>query len=372
MNEYANTPDTEFNLELFFDLSADLLCIAGYDGYFRKINPAVSNMLGYTREELFSRPISDFIHPDDKSATAANRNNLTQSSIPLLNFENRYITKSGETVWLSWTSMPVDSEQLVYAIAKNITHKKKQEEDRNLLIKNLTDLNNDLKKLNYTTSHDLRAPVANLLAVFDLLDNTKITDNETQEFIHHLKAATNNLKNTLDRYVDALVEKATPQIDMRELDLNKTLDNVLRSLSSLVNGSRATIEVDFSKLSQIRFNETQLESVFLNLITNAIKYAKPGEAPYISISSQQVNGINQVTFADKGIGFDMNKVKDRLFGFHQKFHDNSDGKGIGLYLVYNHITGLGGNITVESKVNEGTVFTISFNRPTGQEVLFKA
>lgn len=370
MDEYANAPNTEFNLGLFFDLSADLLCIAGYDGYFKKINPAVSNLLGYTREELFSRPISDFIHPDDKIATAANRNNLTQSNIPLLNFENRYVTKSGEIVWLSWTSMPVDSQQLVYAIAKNVTHHKKQEEDRNQLIKNLTDINNDLKKLNYTTSHDLRAPVANLLAVFDLLDNTKIADNETQEFISHLKAATNNLKGTLDKYVDALVEKTTPQVTMQELDLSKTLDNVLRSLRSLISGSRAMISVDFSALSHISFNETQLESVFLNLITNAIKYTKPGEAPQISISSQRVNGIDQLKFADKGIGFDMNKVKDKLFGFNQKFHENSDGKGIGLYLIYNHITSLGGNITVKSKVNEGTEFTISFNQRTQARLNF--
>lgn len=112
--------DDAFNLGLFFNLSADLLCIAGYDGYFRKINPAVSNLLGYTKEELFSKPIADFIHPDDKIATAAHRLNLTNGSIPLLNFENRYVTKSGEVVWLSWTSMPVDNEQMVYAIAKNI------------------------------------------------------------------------------------------------------------------------------------------------------------------------------------------------------------------------------------------------------------
>ena len=363
MDEDENAPDSEFKLGLFFDLSADLLCVAGYDGYFRKINPAVSNLLGYTRAELFSRPISDFIHPDDATTTAANRNNLTQDSIPLLNFENRYITKSGEIVWLSWTSMPVDSEQLVYAIAKNVTHKKKQEEDRNQLIKNLTEINNDLKKLNYTTSHDLRAPVANLLAVFDLLDYTKITDNETQEFISYLKAATNNLKSTLDKYVDALAEKTMPLITIQELDLNKTLDSVLRSLHSLISSSRATIEVDFSALKHVRFSESQLESVFLNLITNAIKYAKPGEAPHITISSQQVNGIDRLKFADKGIGFDMNKVKDKLFGFHQKFHENSDGKGIGLYLIHNHITSLGGNITVKSKVNEGTEFTISFNQP---------
>lgn len=358
---HNHIPDDGFSLGLFFDLSADLLCIAGYDGYFRKINPAVSALLGYTEEELFSKPIADFIHPDDKAITAANRSNLTNGCIPLLNFDNRYLTKSGEVVWLSWTSMPVESEQLVYAIAKNITHKKKQEDDRNQLIKNLTDINSELKKLNYTTSHDLRAPVANLLAVFDLLDDSKVQDEETQVFISHLRSASHNLKTTLDKYVDALVEKAGPHTSLTELDLELVLGNVLRSLRSLINGSRAVIEIDFSPLTHIRFNESQLESVFLNLITNAIKYAKPGEAPMISIASRQENGKDQLVFADKGMGFDMNKVKDKLFGFHQKFHDNSDGKGIGMYLIHNHITSQGGHITVNSKVDEGTEFIITFS-----------
>src|SRR4051812_36719238 len=113
---------TEFNLELFFELSHDLFCIAGYDGYFKRINQSVSTVLGYTQEELFAKPINDFVHPDDQDITQKNRDNL-KNSIPLLNFENRYITKSGEIVWLAWTSMPNEKEKVVYAIAKNITHK---------------------------------------------------------------------------------------------------------------------------------------------------------------------------------------------------------------------------------------------------------
>ena len=105
-------PKDEFLLEHFFELSNDLFCIAGYDGYFKKINPAVSKLLGYSNEELFSNPISTFIHPDDREITSKFRNELKKNN-PLLNFENRYVTKSGEIVWLSWTSMPIDNEKLV-------------------------------------------------------------------------------------------------------------------------------------------------------------------------------------------------------------------------------------------------------------------
>lgn len=98
-----------FDYELFFELTPDLLCIAGYDGYFKKVNQAVSEVLGYTLEELYSNPINEFIHPEDQINTTQVRKLLHQSQ-PLLNFENRYVKKSGEIIWLSWTSMPVDSQ----------------------------------------------------------------------------------------------------------------------------------------------------------------------------------------------------------------------------------------------------------------------
>ena len=73
-----------------------------------------------------------------------------------------------------------------------------------------------------------------------------------------------------------------------------------------------------------------------------------------------VGGTKQLVFCDEGIGFDLDKVKDRIFGFNQKFHNHADSKGIGLYLVYNHVTSLGGHIAIESKPDEGAKFIISF------------
>jgi PAS domain S-box-containing protein len=358
-NDSSLNANGTFNLELFFELSGDLLCITGYDGYFKKINPMVSKTLGYSIDELYANPVSSFIKPEDRAITAQRRKNLLNNN-PLLNFENRYVTKTGEVVWLSWTSMPVESEQVVFSIAKNVTHKKKLEEDRNALLTNLTRINKNLKQLTYTTSHDLRSPVSNLISVFDLLDTSKIQDTETLEFIGILKSTTENLKETLNKYVDALGEKNEPTIRLEELDLNDCLHVVQQSLSTLILNSKTVINTNFSEASKIRFNRIYLESILLNLITNSIKYVKPDRFPVISICSKQENGINQLIFKDEGLGFDTDKVKDRIFGFSQKFHNHSDSKGIGLYLVYNHITSLGGHIAIESKINEGTKFTITF------------
>lgn len=357
---FFSMTQTDYKYELFFELSPDLLCIAGYDGYFKKINSAVPKLLGYTMDELYARPINDFVHEEDKEITSKARKELTESR-PLYNFENRYITKNGETVWLSWTSFPIDSEKLVFAVAKNITHKKRLEAERNSLLANLTMVNKDLKQLTYTTSHDLRSPVNNLLSILRLIDTSKITDPKTLELMSILKLSGDRLKETMNNYVDVLSEKHAAHVIAEQVDLQECLDNILPSISSLIETSGATIHADFSKLKNIRFNKGYMESIFLNLITNSIKYERIGHPPVIRIHSENSDRGSRLIFSDNGQGFDMEKVKDKIFGLHQKFHAHSDSKGIGLYLVHNHVTSFAGQIIVESKVNEGATFIITFS-----------
>lgn len=319
----------------------------------------MSNLLGYTMEELYARPINDFVYEEDKEITSRFRKELTRSK-PLLNFENRYVTKQGNILWLSWTSLPVESDQLIFAIAKNITHKKRLEEERNTLLADLTKINKDLKQLTYTTSHDLRSPVSNLLSILSLIDNSRISDPETIQLIGILKITGEELKDTLNNYVDVLSQNERLHAAIEEVDLQESLNNVLLSISFLIQTAGVTVQADFSRLDKVKFNKVYMESVFLNLLTNSIKYARPDCLPVISIFSEKINGINRLVVADNGMGFDMQKVKDRIFGLHQKFHNHTDSKGIGLYLVFNHVTSLAGQISVESTINEGTKFIISF------------
>ena len=358
-NQTNTNPNEIYHFDNFFNISDDFICIAGFDGYFKKINPAVSKLLGFSEEELYARPIISFVYEPDRKITMETREQVYNNK-PLLNFENRYLTKSGEIVWLSWTSMPLDSENLVYAIAKNITHKKRVEEERNLLLANLTQFNKELTVLSHKTSHDLKSPINNMLSVFSLIDVSKINDPETLELINILKLTSENLKQTLNDSIDELVENENVNTQIEDVNLKESLDEVLVSINSLVRDSKAIIDVDFSAFENITFNNSYIKSIFLNLLTNSIKYAKRDHAPVIKIQSRRINGINQLTFSDEGQGFDMDKVRDKIFGLYEKFHSNSDSNGIGLYLVYNHITSLGGRIAVESKINEGATFTISF------------
>ncbi|MCH7399282.1 PAS domain-containing sensor histidine kinase [Belliella sp. DSM 107340] len=346
-------------LDYFFEISPDLFCIAGYDGFFKKINPAVSNLLGYDEETLFSTPINDFVHPEDQEVTAKARKELTKSK-PLLNFENRYLTKNGEIVWLSWTSMFLEKDRLVFAIAKDITYKKKLEAERNQLLSNLMMINKEMETLTYRTTHDLRSPVNNFIAILNLIDQSKIDDRENIELLGLLKESTENLKNKLDSYVDLLSKRSLEESKFETVRFEEALNEVKNSIHSLISSSNTTIETDFSRVETVIFNREYMESVFLNLITNSIRYAQPGQPPFIKVKTKKTGKTPIMTIEDNGMGFDMEKVKGKIFGLNQKFHSHEDSKGIGLYLIYNQIKKLYGNIEVESEVNTGTKFTITF------------
>ncbi|WP_232764132.1 PAS domain-containing sensor histidine kinase [Salegentibacter salinarum] len=351
--------DNEFDLEPFFSRSHDYLCIAGFDGYFRKINPAFIKLMGYTREELFASPISHFVYPQDKKKTAETRAKILEG-LPLLHFQNRYITKSGEIVWLTWTSIPVPEKELIYAISKNITHIKKLEEDRHFRIRDLTSKNSGLTQLSYTTAHDLRSPVNNLISLVNLLDRSKIQDEETLSCLELLEISVYKLKDTLNDQVDHLKENNLLKPSVQPVNLKELIYTILSSLRSLIEETGTCVEIDFSEIEFLKVNQFYLHSIFLNLITNSIKYAKPGFPPRISISSKRNEGGSQIRFSDTGIGFDMEKNKNKIFGLHQVFTANKDSKGIGLYLVKSYMDSLGGEIDVMSETGVGTTFTLSF------------
>ena len=348
-----------FSLDRFFEISRDILCIAGYDGYLKKVNAAFSNILGYSTEELMDKPIDNFIYEGDKHITAHLREKLIQD-VPLLNFENRYLTKKGEIVWLSWTSIPDPDSRTIYAIAKDVTHIKNLEKERNSLLSNLTRVNTELKQLTYALSHDLRAPVNNLLSLFELVEINKIEDFETRQYIELAETSSVNLKKTLNKYMDVLTEKDKLNIKLESVNIKDTLKHILYSIRTLVKNSNARLETDFSEFEEVKFNSAYLHSIFLNLLSNSIKYSRAGVNPVISITAKKEDNLKRLIFSDNGKGLNMKKVQNKIFGLNQQFHDHKDSRGIGLYLVYNHMQSLGGTITVDSKENIGTTFILSF------------
>jgi PAS domain S-box-containing protein len=120
----------------FFDLSIDMLAIAMFTGYFKRLNPAWERTLGFSREELMSKPMFDFVHPDDRARTLA-QNRDVRGGGQALSFENRYVCKDGSYRWLLWNSTADADRQLIYAVARDITARKQAEEERERLVSEL-------------------------------------------------------------------------------------------------------------------------------------------------------------------------------------------------------------------------------------------
>ena len=352
---------SSFNYERYFELTPDLVCIAGYDGYFKKINQAVVNTLGYSFEELYASPIFSFIHPEDEKITSIHRQELIKSN-SLHNFENRYITKSGKIIWLAWTSIPSDEDQTIFAIAKEITYKKRLESERNNQLAQLSNRNDEFREINYRTTHDLRSPIQNMQVLLNMIELSDIGNQKNLKLIDLLKKGSESLKEKMNFYIDAVSNNSSPIVKMERIEIEDCLKSVLDSIDNLISSSKIEIITDFSSQAYLYINRNYLESIILNLTTNAIKYSKVGTIPYLKIMSKDYPDKTELIFEDKGMGFDLEKVKDKIFGLHQTFHHNENSKGVGLYLVYTHITSLGGNISVESEVDKGAKFTITFNK----------
>ncbi len=127
MSQAATEDDT------FFSLSLDLLCCLGFDGHFKKLNPAWERTLGFTREELMSRPFIEFVHPDDRERTLK-QNREVRSGAQALSFENRYLCKDGSYKWLRWNATAHSPHQSIYSVARDVTLNKEADDERERLV----------------------------------------------------------------------------------------------------------------------------------------------------------------------------------------------------------------------------------------------
>jgi PAS domain S-box-containing protein len=122
--------------ERFFALSIDLLCFLDFSGYFKRLNPAWESTLGFSREELMSRPFIEFVHPDDRERTL-NQNREVRDGGHARGFENRYLCKDGSYRWLLWNAAPDNDQRVIYSVARDITERKRAEEEREQLVREL-------------------------------------------------------------------------------------------------------------------------------------------------------------------------------------------------------------------------------------------
>ncbi|WP_299321159.1 PAS domain-containing protein [uncultured Maribacter sp.] len=225
---------------------------------------------------------------------------------------------------------------------------------------NLTSKNKQLAEFNHITSHNLRSPVSNLNALLGLYKSTK-NESKKVEIFGKFEIVIDHLTETLNALIETISIKHSAVEITQELCFEQTLLKTKEILAAELIESNANIRCDFSKAKNVKYNPIYLESIFLNLVSNSLKYRSEDRVPEISITSNTVNGRTTLEFEDNGLGIDMKSNGHKLFGLNKVFHKHPDAKGIGLFLTKAQIIAMGGSISAKSKVDVGTTFFIILN-----------
>lgn len=246
----------------------------------------------------------------------------------------------------------------VGCFAREITQRKQAEMEKGKLVDRLTKQNRDLEEFAFITSHNLRAPVASILGLTHIFNQERIDDPLNVDLINHLQTSAEKLDHVIADLSAILEMKSNIEDTLELVSLPQVIDDIKVMLQEQIQNGHAEIACDFGNLDRFRTNKAYINNILFNLVSNALKYKRRNEVARIRIQSF-VNE-NEVGFSvqDNGKGIDLAQFGHQIFTLYKRFHLDVEGKGVGLYLVKNQVEALGGRVIVESKENEGALFTV--------------
>lgn len=345
-------------LDRYFQMSLDLLCIADTSGRFIRLNPEWEKVLGYSLAELEGSIFLDYVHPDDIQNTLDSIAKL-KAQVQVLSFENRYRCKDGSYRWIEWRSQPMG--ELIYAAARDITTRKNNEVTLKQYAEELKESNATKDKFISIISHDLRGPFQGFLGISDMLANEieSLSKDDIIEMSSHLNKALNaqfNLLNDLLSWskINSGKMKFAP-VMMKPSELIDYTYTMLDSAAQVKN-IQLIKEIDEDCCYYADYEMIQL--VLRNLVSNAIKFSNANGRVMIKIENR--DGFVKTSVIDDGVGIP-EKELENLFRLDKHYTtagtSNEKGSGLGLLMCKEIIEKHGGSISVESIENKGSCFS---------------
>jgi len=379
LQDVTSRKEAETQRDKLFDLSLDLTCLADPAGQFKRVNPAFTKVLGWSSEELLSRPFMDFVHPEDRERTVQEMESRRPGE-PIDQFENRYLCKDGGARWLSWKAVQIDG--LVYATARDVTDSRRAREQLEQARADAEAASRAKSAFLATMSHEIRTPMNGVIGMVEVLSQTPLSGDQG-DMVTTIRESANALLTLIDDILDfSKIEAGRLHIEQVPLSIAHLVDGISHSLKTVAEraGVKLSKSVSPDVPKVVLSDDTRLRQVLYNLVGNAIKFSggrpeKPGAvsitvdcAPHPSDSSRA-----QVTFkiADNGIGMSAETLPKLFKPFTQAEASTTrrfGGTGLGLAICRRLCELMGGDVSAQSVVGEGSTFTVTLLFEIGEEV----
>jgi PAS domain S-box-containing protein len=328
---------------------------------FSFVSKKAEHILGYTPEEWMESSSfwASHIHPDDRDSALEYCKKKTKAH-ENHDFEYRMIAKNGSIVWLrDIVNVIFENGKAVSlrGIMIDITKAKEAEKDLNNSFNLVTEQNKRLLNFSYIVSHNLRSHTSNIESITTLIDLSE-SEEERNQMIQLLKSVSTSLNETMLHLNEVININTNINLIIKPLNLSQYIINTENNLVEQIQTYSITITSTIPHNLFINYNPAYLESILYNLISNAIRYRHPDRKSIINVKWQKDNDGNYIEISDNGIGIDLVRNRNKIFGMYKTFTLNPDSRGIGLFITRNQIEAMSGKITIESELNVGTTFKI--------------
>jgi PAS domain S-box-containing protein len=318
-------------------------------------NKEVTAMIGKNAYDLFPKKIADQLTSDENDIIRTKQGITSEVSIPANGYQKTMLTNKFPLL---------DERNEVFAIccvATDFTEMKNAKTEQEILSSQLQRKNQQLLNFAHITSHNLRSPVSNLNSLLWLYKESQ-TNEEKALLFEKFEIVIHNLSETLNELVDALKIQEDTDKKREVLLFEDVFKKVKESMAGKILETEAVVSYNFSKAPTIDYPRLYLESILQNLLSNSLKYKSPHRTPVIHAETLFQDGILTLKFSDNGMGIDLKRHADKLFGLNKTFHKHAEAKGVGLFITKTQVEAMGGSITATSEVDKGSVFIVYFNK----------